>query len=623
MRTTPSDSEKMPTGIPYIIGNEAAERFSFYGMKAALAVFIVQYLHLMGSTATDAVSEATSAEWVHTFVFWVYITPLAGAIISDRFFGKYKTIIALSIVYCLGHFSLALMGIAGPAKWFLILGLGLITIGAGGIKPCVSAHVGDQFGPNNQHLLTRVFNWFYFSINLGSVISTLIIPWTLEWYGPHWAFGIPGALMAVATLAFWMGRNEFVHIPPAGQTFTNEIFSKTGLKTILKLAGVFAFISVFWSLFDQTATTWVFQSQDMDRNIFGINVLPSQIQAANPFLILVLIPVFTYIIYPNVDKFWKLTPLRKMGIGLFLTAASFALSALIQEWIGAGEKPTIWWQLLAYLLLTSGEIMVSIVGLEFAYRNSPKSMKSWIMAINLAAVASGNLLTAAVNSFIQVESPTKNELADYQKQKESGNNEAKTYTYAGLDGKQSTEDDIIITYNQKGAVDSRQVPGQESLKQAADLIQQYASENEFKFPLTEKGNALVAEIKDPWGNPLRYLLINSTMCRILSDGPDKTPLTQWDTGVNLEYEAPSTEEKKESILAAIQPEETWLESRKKELGIEEAEASSDPKSPFKREFIAGGQTKLQGASYFWFFTGLMFVTSLIFIPVSMKFKEAA
>jgi len=102
------------------------------------------------------------------------------------------------------------MGVTGSAALWLMAGLGMISIGAGGIKPCVSAHVGDQFGKNNQHMLPNVFNWFYFSINLGAVASNVLIPWLLDWYGPHWAFGIPGVLMAIATFLFWLGRKEFI-----------------------------------------------------------------------------------------------------------------------------------------------------------------------------------------------------------------------------------------------------------------------------------------------------------------------------------------------------------------------------------------------------------------------------
>ena len=196
--TAPQNSTKMPSGIPYIIGNEAAERFSFYGMKAILTVFMFKYLWLMDDEPGMAMSRAQASEYQHLFTSFVYFTPILGALISDIFVGKYRTIIWLSIVYCMGHGALALMGVTGPAAWWLVAGLGLICLGSGGIKPCVSAHVGDQFGSGNRHLLSKVFNAFYWSINLGAFISSLLTPWLLNWYGPHWAFGVPGFLMALS-----------------------------------------------------------------------------------------------------------------------------------------------------------------------------------------------------------------------------------------------------------------------------------------------------------------------------------------------------------------------------------------------------------------------------------------
>ena len=159
-RTAPVASSSMPKGIPYIIGNEAAERFSFYGMKAILVVFMTQYLYLLpGSLTNEPIAGPVAIEKNHMFIFWVYFTPIIGALLADIFLGKYRTIIALSLVYCGGHAALALMGISNsidPAL-MLMIGLGLIALGSGGIKPCVSAHVGDQFGKTNANLISKVF----------------------------------------------------------------------------------------------------------------------------------------------------------------------------------------------------------------------------------------------------------------------------------------------------------------------------------------------------------------------------------------------------------------------------------------------------------------------------------
>ena len=397
-QTAPVPSKKMPKGIPYIIGNEGAERFSFYGMRTILFVVMTQYL--MGSEGQLSVmSEEEGKKYFHLFVAAVYFTPFLGALLSDIFLGKYRTIILLSMVYCLGHVALAL----DDSRVGLAVGLGLIALGSGGIKPCVSAHVGDQFGKTNQSLLAKVFGIFYFAINLGAFISTLLTPWLLDKYGPHVAFAVPGVLMFLATLVFWMGRRKFIHIPPSGWKFVKETFSKQGLLTVAKLASIYVFVAMFWSIFDQTGSAWVLQAEQMDRNWLGHEWLSSQIQAANPLLVMILIPVFTYVVYPLMNKFFRVTPLRKISIGFFVTVIACLISTWIQSQIDAGQTPNIKWQVLAYVILTAAEVMVSITCLEFSYTQAPRAMKSFIMSVFLLSISMGNLFTAQVNNVIQNE----------------------------------------------------------------------------------------------------------------------------------------------------------------------------------------------------------------------------
>src|SRR5205085_2229679 len=203
-RTAPMETDKMPPGVPYIVGNEAAERFSYYGMNSILIVFMTTQLRdSQGQLAV--MPEAQANAFYHTFQLAVYGLCIFGALLADVFLGKFRTILILSVVYCFGHFALAL----DHTRLGLAIGLGLIALGAGGIKPCVSANVGDQFGPSNQHLLPRVFSWFYFSINIGSTISSWLIPEFLNRFGPKLAFGTPGIAMVIATVIFWLGRKKF------------------------------------------------------------------------------------------------------------------------------------------------------------------------------------------------------------------------------------------------------------------------------------------------------------------------------------------------------------------------------------------------------------------------------
>lgn len=221
----PETSDRFPAGIPFIVGNEGAERFSYYGMRAILYVYLAAlYVQFVGEAdLPPGASEAARAQATavaHLFMAGVYAFPMIGAILADRLLGKYPVILYVSLVYCAGHAVLAVAGRFaewgdyGAAEWGMYAGLALIAIGSGGIKPCVSANVGDQFSAKNQHLVTKVFQIFYFIINFGSFFSTLLTPLLYRHFGAEVAFGVPGVFMGIATVIFFLGRKRFVHVPP-------------------------------------------------------------------------------------------------------------------------------------------------------------------------------------------------------------------------------------------------------------------------------------------------------------------------------------------------------------------------------------------------------------------------
>ncbi|MBI3861883.1 MAG: POT family MFS transporter [Planctomycetia bacterium] len=417
-RTAPIATEKLPPGIGYIIGNEAAERFSFYGMRTILVVFMTKFL-LDASGKSAVMSEEDAKSYFHLFVASAYFFPVIGAILADVWLGKYMTILSLSLFYCFGHAALA----ADQTRLGLFAGLALIAIGAGGIKPCVSANVGDQFGKANSHYLERVYGWFYLSINFGSFFSTILTPWLLEdlaaWLittfqvqspaavdrlkhiGPHVAFGVPGILMLLATIVFWMGRYHYAHVPARGVENVFGALRGDGWKCLVKLIPFYVFAAIFWSLYDQTGSAWVLQAEKMDRNWLGIEWRASQIQAINPLLILILIPIFSFGIYPAINSVFRLTPMRKISIGLFLTVVAFAISSMAQKRIDDGQTPSVVWQLVAYVVITMAEVMVSVTGLEFSYTQAPREMKSFVMSMWMLTVTFGNLFTTLVNKLIQ------------------------------------------------------------------------------------------------------------------------------------------------------------------------------------------------------------------------------
>src|SRR5512140_3167742 len=277
-----------PPQIKFIIGNEACERFSYYGIRSILALYISQVLfqHLPPGEAKDRATEI-----IHLFIFANYFTPLLGAWVSDKLWGRYNTILYVSLIYCLGNLMLA---IGVGSAWGLYVGLGLIALGSGGIKPCVSAFCGDQFKPEQSAMLQKAYGLFYWSINFGSFFSFLVIPWLKDNWSYRVAFGVPGVLMLLATLIFWLGRRHYTRIPPGRETksagfakvtwyaLTKGGQAKPGqsrwdvargrfterevdaARSVGPILAVFAPICIFWSLFDQTSSTWVLQANSME-----------------------------------------------------------------------------------------------------------------------------------------------------------------------------------------------------------------------------------------------------------------------------------------------------------------------------------------------------------------------
>jgi POT family proton-dependent oligopeptide transporter len=479
----------LPRQIAYIIGNEGCERFSFYGMRNILTQFLVSSALI---SAIDVVSkeerEGAAKEVFHTFVLGVYFFPLLGGWLADRFLGKYRTILYLSLIYCIGQACLALF-VNDKAGFYL--GLFLIALGSGGIKPCVSAFVGDQFDQSNKSLAKIVFDAFYWIINFGSFFASLLMPAFLRHFGPQVAFGVPGVLMFISTVILWLGRRHYVNVPPSPlhpDAFTRVVrsalvaagpngsgrpglllallgalaaaglvvmglvdlgrmlagekpllgvaqwwclalvvaigFAGTGAwwqldraravhpaeavdgaRSVLRILVLFALVTPFWSLFDQKASTWVLQANGMTKPSW---FEPSQMQALNPLLVMLLIPFNNLVLYPALRRRGvEPTALRRMCAGIAFSGLSWIVAGALQLFLDAGEPLSITWQVLPYALLTFGEVLVSATGLEFAYSQAPAPMKGAIMAFWNLSVTVGNLWVLLVNAAVRGDEMTR------------------------------------------------------------------------------------------------------------------------------------------------------------------------------------------------------------------------
>ncbi|NWU58281.1 S15A1 protein, partial [Dromas ardeola] len=367
-----------PLSIFFIIINEFCERFSYYGMRAVLVLYFKYFLQWDDNLSTAI---------YHTFVALCYLTPILGAIIADSWLGKFKTIVSLSIVYTIGQAVMSVSSIndltdqnqnGSPDNIAVhialsMIGLILIALGTGGIKPCVSAFGGDQFEEDQDKQRSRFFSIFYLSINAGSLLSTIITPiLRAQECGIHskqrcypLAFGVPAALMAISLVVFIAGSRMYKKVKPQGnimvqvskcigfaiknrfrhrskefpkrehwldwasEKYDKRLIAQT--KMVLKVLFLYIPLPMFWALFDQQGSRWTLQATTMDGNFGAIQIQPDQMQTVNPILIIIMVPVVDAVVYPLIKKCKiNFTPLRKITVGMFLASLAFVAAALVQ-----------------------------------------------------------------------------------------------------------------------------------------------------------------------------------------------------------------------------------------------------------------------------------------------------
>ncbi|CAM4757558.1 unnamed protein product [Rotaria magnacalcarata] len=367
-----SESEKhpekqisLPLAAYTIIFVEGCERFCYYGLKAVLLLYLMHFLHLNKDSATVG---------YHLFSFACYFTPTIGAILSDGYIGRYWTILILSIIYLGGTFILTLTAIptiggkqlAGP-----IVGLLLISFGTGGIKPCVSTFGADQISLNNPKALSRYFSFFYFAINFGSVMSTIITPILrseVQCFGYDCyalAFGIPGLLVFTAIVIFLLGTPLYKRVPPKENIivrfvaiifrairnssfgsksherrehwvyYADDTYSVHDIEDVHSVLRVFLLLTpipIFYALYDQSGSRWTYQASLMNGNLGPLGTIePDQMQALNSILVLILIPLFEEVIYPAFARYKILEkPLKRMICGMVVMIFAFIAAGTLQ-----------------------------------------------------------------------------------------------------------------------------------------------------------------------------------------------------------------------------------------------------------------------------------------------------
>jgi dipeptide/tripeptide permease len=305
-----------PKGFLFLFAGEFAERFSFYGMRAILPLYLADHMGF---------GEARGGLYYTIFLGMCYFLPLVGGYVADNFLGKYWTIVGFSVPYVLGQF---LVGFDNP--YTLVLALGLLAMGTGVIKPNISTLMGltyDQKRPGQEKLRSNAFQYFYMSINIGAFLSQAIVPVVRDQTGSYFiAFCVPAVFMVLALGLFAAGKRYYAvevinrHQPPPSP---EERAAR--MRVLGQLALLFLLVTFFWGVFDQSSYTWVYFARTyMDRTVFGYELAPDQIQALNPLLIVVFIGSAliyrTYLASPTAVTKAGMPPTTKMLIGFLLTA---------------------------------------------------------------------------------------------------------------------------------------------------------------------------------------------------------------------------------------------------------------------------------------------------------------
>lgn len=438
-----------PWGLATLAATELWERFSFYGMRAILVLYLVAAVDVANPAEAGLGFTAANAAAIYgSYNALVYLTPLAGGWIADRLIGARRSVLVGGIVIALGHYSMA-----APGEALFWVGLLLIAAGTGLLKPNVSAMVGDLYVGEPEARKDAAFSIFYMGINLGGFLAPLVTGWLAIEYGWEWGFLAAGVGMTLAVIVYVVGwpslrgaggvvphRADARTVRRVGVRFLLGLglfllaFAVQGLWsgfsvddvamlltwTILIIAvGYFvvlfrsplvgpsdrpklkAFVALFigaalfWMIFDQAGSTLTILASDWtDRSIGGWVMPAAWLQSVNPIFIIVFAPIFAWLWTKLADRAPS-TPM-KFAIAIIGVGLSFWLLVLPGLAADNGQQSVIWWLIGAYLLQTWSELLLSPTGLAASTTLAPVGLGSQILALWFLAVSVGDSIGGQV-----------------------------------------------------------------------------------------------------------------------------------------------------------------------------------------------------------------------------------
>ena len=389
-----------PRGLSTLFFTEMWERFSYYGMRAILVLFMVAPL----STGGLAYSTAKAASIYGLYTMLVYAASIPGGFIADRFLGHYRAVFAGGVTIMLGHFSMAI-----PRVETFYLGLGLIVIGTGLLKPNVSSMVGMLYHGDDSRR-DAGFSLFYMGINIGAMLSPLVCGWLGQRVNWHVGFAAAGVGMLAGLIQYVAGRRRLPHDEPVPRKGSTQAAAAPASRKLTaeerrRVAGIlvfFVFSIVFFGAFEQAGSSLTLFADRMTRtSVLGFHFPSSWFQAEQPLFVICLAPVFAWLWV----RLGKRSPsaVVKFSLGLLLVGAGFLLivpAAYAAQLHGHAASPA--WLTGLYLLHTFGELCLSPVGLSLVTKLSPPRLVGLMMGVWFLGSSFGDFIAGAAAGLIDV-----------------------------------------------------------------------------------------------------------------------------------------------------------------------------------------------------------------------------
>ena len=387
-----------PIGLYVLFFTEMWERFSYYGMRAILVLYITTKTMDANPGLGWSTTEALSLYGTYTML--VYVMSIPGGLIADKIMGQKKAVLLGGFILVLGHSILAI-----TQDWAFYTGLGFIILGVGLLKPNISTMVGGLYKQGDERR-DKGFTIFYIGINVGAFLAGIIVGGVGEKIGWHYGFGLAGIGMLFGMLVFIWGQKYLVGIGDfigdddnPNKEHMNRPLTKIEKDRMLVMFLSFLLIIVFWGAFEQAGGLMnIYADTKTDRMLMGWEVPASWFQSVNAFFIITLGTAVAGFWYK-----WKLkgkegSSLFKMAIGLIIMGTGFLFMRFAAEQHEATGSSAMYWLVLAYLFHTIGELCASPVALSFITKLSPVKYGSFMMGAYFAATGLGNKLAGWVGS---------------------------------------------------------------------------------------------------------------------------------------------------------------------------------------------------------------------------------